>query len=246
MTERWVILADTHFPLVHLPTWGVALELIKDLNARVLFQGDQFHNDEISHHNASKPAFAPMGIYRKNQEAFDNHILKPLEAATSSPKVWIIGNHDEWEREYIDSFPHLEGMIERPQTLHLADRGWEIIPVGHSKSLGDLKVIHGEMFNGATSLKRAVDVYGKVLKAHTHSPEQFTKVAPVDQPEKHRGWTSPILGMVNPHYLRNKPTAWSNGVTLVEIHDGIADVFPLVLTNGKVSYAGKIYGLSGT
>jgi len=71
--------------------------------------------------------------------------------------------------------------------------------------------LDGEMFNGATSLKRAVDVYGKVLKAHTHSPEQFTKVAPVDQPEKHRGWTSPILGMVNPHYLRNKPTAWSNG-----------------------------------
>jgi len=168
-------------------------------------------------------------------------------------KIWIIGNHDDWERQLIEEHPELEGWMERPEALRLEERGWEIIELGHAKRLGQLNVIHGEILTslgnqgGAFPSRKAVELYGSnVLAGHTHSPQSFTKVSSVEQKKKHTSWINPILGAVNPDYLRNRPTAWLNGFTIVELYTAnLFNCYPIFVFNGKFAYGGKIYGAHG-
>jgi hypothetical protein len=191
------------------------------------------------------------GSYKRNLDRFDNDILGPLESIIGNgEKVWIIGNHDDWERQLIEENPELEGWMERPDALHLEQRGWQIIPLGHAKRLGQLNVIHGEILSGignqggAFLSRKAVELYsGNVLAGHTHSPQSYTKISPVERKKKHIGWINGILGATNPDYLRNRPTAWLNGFTIVELYPtgGFFNLYPVVVMNGRFAYAGKIY-----
>src|ERR1700721_2870564 len=114
--ERWVIGHDLHFPKYDRPTFLSMLALMRDIRPHgFIFGGDQFDNAEISHH--------------KNTQRFDAEILRPLESIMGKgEKVYILGNHCDWERQFIEEHPELEGWMERPQALHLEQRGCGMIP----------------------------------------------------------------------------------------------------------------------
>ncbi|MGA7401141.1 MAG: hypothetical protein WBW38_14035 [Candidatus Sulfotelmatobacter sp.] len=249
---RWIVAHDLHFPQYDRPTFLSMLALMRDIRpSGFIFGGDQFDNGEISHHNKQKHIYHERGSYKKNIERFDAEILRPIESIMGDgEKVWIIGNHDDWERQLIEENPEFEGWMERPAALRLEERGWEIVPLGHAKRLGQLNVIHGEILTGignqgcAFPSRKAVDLYGSnVLAGHTHSPQTFTKVSPVEQKKKHCGWINPILGATNPEYLRNRPTAWLNGFSVVEIYNasGFFNCYPIIVINGRFAYGGKVY-----
>ena len=250
--KRYIVCHDLHFPLVHWPTWDAMVELIEDIKPDgFIFAGDQFDNAEISHHNANKPLYRGRRSYLKNQEDFDAKILRPIEELLKgADRRWVIGNHDFWEYEFVEAHPELEGLIDRPTALHLDDRGWDVVPIGHSTKLGDLTVIHGELLTGIGNQagmypsRKAVELYGtNVLAGHTHAPQSFAKVSPVDQKKKYMGWIAPILGQTNASYLRNRPTAWVNGFSLVEVHpNGNFNLNIIIVSEGKFAYAGKLYG----
>jgi hypothetical protein len=251
--KRYVVGADLHFPKISKPTVEAFFDVIKDIKPDgVILQGDQFDNEEISHHNANKPLYKERRSFLKNQEAFDDEFLTPLENMTSDfcELIWIIGNHDDWEFQFVESHPELEGVVDRVAALHLVDRGWEIVPLGHAKKIGELNVIHGEILTGIGNQagmypgRKAVEIYGSnVLAAHTHAPQSFSKISPVEVKKKYMGWIAPILGATNPGYLRNRPTAWLNGFTIVEVREkGLFNLYPVIVVDGECSYGGKIYG----
>jgi hypothetical protein len=250
--ERWVIGHDLHFPKYDRRTFLAMFALMRDIRPHgFIFGGDQFDNAEVSHHNKAKTIYHERGSYKRNTERFDAEILRPLESIIGKgEKVWIIGNHDDWERQLIEENPELEGWMERPLALDLEQRGWEIIQLGHTKRLGQLNVIHGEILTGLGGQggvfpsRKAVELYGgNVLAGHTHSPQAFTKISPVEQKKKHGGWINPILGATNPDYLRNRPTAWLNGFAVVELYtaSGMFNLYPIFVFNGKFAYGGTIY-----
>src|SRR6266436_7395168 len=149
--KRYVVGADLHFPKMHRPTWDAMMKFIKDIKPDgFIFQGDQFDNEEISHHNSNKPYYKERRSYVRNQEAFDAQILAALEEALprKATRTWIIGNHDDWEFQFVETHPELEGLVDRVAALDLVRRGWEIVPLGHCKQLGELNVIHGEILTG--------------------------------------------------------------------------------------------------
>ena len=117
----WVCLFDIHYPKYDKRTFNAAMQFIKASKpAGVLLGGDQLDNEEISHHNRNKPLYRERASYKRNSEGFDRDILKPLEQAVgNAEKVWIIGNHCDWERQLIEENPELEGIIERPELLKL-------------------------------------------------------------------------------------------------------------------------------
>lgn len=162
----------------------------------------------------------------------------------------IFGNHCDWERQFIEEHPELEGWMQRPEAaLHLADRGCEIIPLGHAKRLGQLNVIHGEILTGignqggAFPARKTVELYsGIVVAGHTHSPQSFPNISPVEHKKKHMAWINPILGACNSDYLRNRPTARLNGFSVVDLYaNGCFNCFPVVVLNGRFAYGGKLY-----
>jgi hypothetical protein len=251
--KRYVVGHDLHYPKINVKTWSCMLAVIADIHpAGFIFGGDQFDNTEISHHNRNKPLYKERRAYKKNEEGFEKDILGTLDKALgkTAEKTWIVGNHDDWEFQFIEEHPELDGVIDRVKSLKLVQRGWEIIPLGHSKRIGTLEVIHGEILTGVGNQagmypsRKAVELYGSnVLAGHTHAPQSFSKVSPVEQKKKSMGWIAPILANTNPDYLRNRPTAWVNGFTVVELHgDSRAfNLYPVVVTDGRCGYGGREY-----
>jgi len=250
--EIWVAGYDLHFSKYHKPTFGAMMALIQDLKpAGFVFGGDQFDNAEISHHNRRKPLYKPPGSYKRNTERFDVEILQPIERGV--PKgtnlVWIVGNHDYWEYEFVEGHPQFLGLVDRPTELGLVKRGWEVIPLGNAKRLGHLNIIHGEILTGIGNQagiypsRKAVELYGdNVLAGHTHAPQSFAKISPVEVKHKHMAWIAPILGDCNPVYLENRPTAWLNGFVVIEFYGGgMFNLYPILTFNGRCSYGGKVY-----
>jgi len=249
--KTYVVAHDLHFPEYCKKTWAAMMEFIKDVKpAGFIFGGDQFNNEEISHHTKGKPFYRERASFQRNTTGFTREILEPLEQSLkNAERTWIIGNHDRFEHDLIEEQPELEGVIEREHSLKLADRGWRVVPLGHSFKLGELNVIHGEILSGIGNqagvfpARKAIEIYsGNVLAGHTHAPQSFSKISPVEVKKKYMAWIAPILGATNPAYLRNRPTAWLNGFTIVELRDkGLFNLYPVVVIDGEFSYGGKLY-----
>jgi predicted phosphodiesterase len=248
-----VAVYDLHYPKVDKPTVNCWMDYVERSKVDVfIFGGDQFHFDEISHHTKHTPIFRTRRSYLNSIEGFDRDILTPLERLLPAgcEKVWIIGNHEDWEQDLINEQPELEDAIGHVRLLRLIERGWTVIPLGHAYKLGKLKVIHGETLTGIGNQAgkfpsaKAVELYAcNVLAGHTHAPQTFTRVSPVEQTNKWQGHISPISGHVNPEYLRNRPTAWLNGFNIIDVmEDGQFNYYPVIVYRGRFSYGGKVYG----
>ena len=249
----YLVVHDLHYPLVNWSTWNAALDFLAHNKVDgFVFGGDQFDNAEISHHNKGKPIFKERASYRRNEHGFKHDIFVPLMKLLpkNAERVWIVGNHDRFEQDLIEAHPEMEGTIERIRTLKLEEYGWTVVPLGHAHKIGKLNIIHGEILTGIGNQagmypsRKAVELYGaSVLAGHTHAPQSFAKISPVEKTQKHMAWIAPCACDVNPSYLQNRPTAWLNGVTIVEVRpDGAFNVYPCIVINGQFSYGGHIYG----
>jgi hypothetical protein len=73
--------------------------------------------------SVADPPIAPMrhrlyweaGAYKCDEDGFEKEILLPPEKLLppSAERVWIIGNHDDWERQLVEEMPQLQGKVER-------------------------------------------------------------------------------------------------------------------------------------
>lgn len=251
--KQAIAVFDTHYPLHHRPTWKAIFHYLKENKPDVfIFGGDQFHFDCISHFNRTKPLYRVRRGYDNDITSFARDILEPLERLlpANCEKIWFIGNHERFEHDLIEEMPELEGVIDHVQRLNLVARGWTIIPLGHSYKLGKLNVIHGETLTGignqagAYPARKAVEMYaGNVLAGHTHSPQTFTKISPVEHRNKWQGIISPTAGEVNPAYLRNRATAWLNGFNRIDVMpNGQFSYVPFIVFDGRFAFNGKVYG----
>lgn len=251
-----VVVHDVHYPLWDKPTMTAVFDFIGRNKGKIAsfgFAGDFFDNACIAHHNDGKPLFKKQGAYLTDRRGFERDVLTPLEnLLDKDTEKWAIkGNHERFEDDFIESHPEFDGAVSHVEGLKMAERGWEIIPLGHRKKIGHLTCIHGEVLSGIGNQagmypsRKAIDVYGtSVLAGHTHSPQSFSKVSPVDDKRRYMAWIAPIAGRVNPAYVRNRPTGWLNGFTIVEIHPNGRNfnVYPVIITDGTFSFGGESYG----
>lgn len=244
---------DLHYPVFSKPTINAMMEYVADVKPDIfIFGGDQFQFDCISHHTKHTPIFRTRRSYINDIEGFNRDILTPLEALLPKgcEKVWIIGNHEDWEQDLINEQPELEDAIGHVRLLNLVKRGWTVIPLGHAYRLGKLNVVHGEVLTGIGNqagkypAAKAIEIYaGNVLAGHTHAPQTYTKVSPVSVTNKWQAHIAPIAGASNPEYLRNRPTAWLNGIVRIETRpNGAFNLYPIIIINGEFSWNGTVYG----
>jgi hypothetical protein len=254
LSEMWIDYGDIHSPKFHKPTRSILFQMLEHYEPQIkgfIFGGDQFDNQEISHHTRGKPRLRNESTYKKNTELFDREILKPIEQRLSSDcqKIWIQGNHDYWEDQLVDEHPELEGTIERRHLLNLESRGWQFIECGKHFTKGKLKVIHGEQLAGignqvpGNAAKKALEIYcSNVLFHHFHKPAQDTKILPHNHTQKWMSWCSPIAGETQAAFLRNRATGWLNGFNVIEYREGgLFNLFPVIVINGAASYGGRIW-----
>lgn len=255
MSKLWIVAHDLHYPKWDRRTFHAMLAFIQHNKSKIdgfIFGGDQFDNETISHHTKGKLLYRITGGFKNDERGFERDVLTPLEAdlPKNCTKVYIIGNHERFEHDFVEEHPELQGVLSHAENLRLVERGWEVIPLGHSYKLGALDVIHGEVLTGignqagAFPSKKAIELYGgNVLAGHTHSPQSYTKVSPVNHRKKFQATIAPILGNTNPNYLRNRPTAWVPGFCIVELHEDKRNfnLYSVIVIDGKFSFAGTEY-----
>lgn len=251
--KTWVAYYDLHYPKWDKDTFAALTHFLSENKvAGFIFGGDQLDLECISHHTKGKPLYRPPKAYLRDIEGFDKDILEPIEAILpkDATKIWHIGNHERFEQDLIEENPELEGLVDHVRQLRLVKRGWEVIPLGHSYKVGKLTTCHGEILSGIGNqmgtfpAKKAVELYGtSVLAGHTHSPQSFCKISPVEHVQKWMAWIAPIGGKTNPTYLRNRATSWLNGLVVIEVMDGgYFNLYPAIVTKGRFAYSGKVYG----
>lgn len=251
--KRVVAVYDMHYPKIHKPTWEAILDFLsKNKVDEFVFGGDQLDLECISHHTKGLPLYRTRRAYQNDIEGFQRDVLAELDKVLtkSCKRVWIEGNHERFGSDLIEEHPELEGAIDHIRLLQLREHKWNIIPLGHTYRVGKLNICHGETLSGVGNQagmypsKKAVEMYaGNVLAGHTHAPQSWTRISPVDQHSKWQGWIAPICGMTNPSYLRNRPTAWLTGMIIIELQsDGNFNLFSVNIPNGHFVYGGKFYG----
>src|ERR1700743_3285811 len=110
-----VFAPDIHYPEINKQALNALLSFLDHNKVDgFIFGGDQFSNNEISHHNKKKIIFKKQGSYKKNTEGFDRDVLSQIERRLpkTAERYWIQGNHERFETDLVDEQPELEGTIE--------------------------------------------------------------------------------------------------------------------------------------
>src|SRR5271166_6176941 len=96
--QTWLTIFDLHYPLHDMPTFNAAMEFMASNNIDgFIFGGDQFSNDNISHHTEGKPIYRERASYQQETDGFNKNILSPLDKVLGdAKKIWIVGNHDRF------------------------------------------------------------------------------------------------------------------------------------------------------
>lgn len=251
--KRAVALFDVHYPVHNEATINALFDYLKKNPPDIfVFGGDQFHFDCISHHTEGRPLYRTRRSFMNDIEGFEKHVLVPLEKLLPKGcvKTYHLGNHERFSEDFIEKHPELDGALDHCRLLKLEERGWKIVPLGHASKLGKLTVAHGEILSGQGNqgsnfpAKKAVEMYaGNVLVGHSHSPQTFTKISPVEHTNKWQGHVAPCACDINPSYLRNRGTAWLNGFCLIDVlPNGNFSYYPVIVTDGCFSFGGVVYG----
>lgn len=249
----YAVLADIHYPKIHRPTLNAVSDFLSQNKVDgLVYQGDQLDFECISHHTKNKPLYRIRNGYKKDIEGFEREVLLPIEKhlRRNTERFWIKGNHERFEHDLVEEQPELEGILDHVQHLKLIERGYEITELGHALKIGKLNIVHGEILSGIGNqggvfpARKAVELYaGNVLAAHSHAMQMFTKVSPVEHTQKWAGYINGIIGETNPSYLKNRPTAWTHGFTLIELHeDATYNLYLINIHKGRFSFGGKMYG----
>ena len=250
--KTYVVLADIHYPKYHKPTLNAVLDFLeKNKVDGLVYQGDQLDLECISHHTKNKPLYRLRNGFIKDVEGFEKDVLLPIERRLKkdAERYWIDGNHERFAYDLIEEQPELEGAVDYKKLLKLEERGYKVTELGHAIKLGKLNIIHGEILSGLGNqmgvfpARKAVELYaGNVLAAHSHAPQLYTKVSPVEHLQKWQGAINAIIGDVNPSYMRNRASAWAHGFAIVELHpDETYNLYLIHIHKGKFSYGGVLY-----
>lgn len=254
--RRFAATYDLHFgwesvgghkkPLHDPRAWGAALQFFQDFKPQdFFFGGDVMDCGAISHWNKGKPRKTEGFRLLKDAEDCYRDVIQPVEALLprDGQKAYLIGNHEAWIDDLLDTDPALEGLVDIKKLLHL-DK-WQIVEQGRSIKYGKLHFIHGDTIKGGIHCaKKAVDDYGRNIRfGHFHTLQTFTKTSPLDNELPHTGVAIPCLCSKDVGFMKRSPNRWVQGFlwgymspTGVPFEEHVA-----VIINGQMSVNGKIY-----
>jgi len=245
--QKTVLLPDIHHPHVDERSMDAVNRFIFDYDPdELVYMGDQISLDCISFWNRNKPLLKEGQRLMTDYDTFNKDILQTHENLTKKDirRTFMIGNHEDRLRAYVEKNPELEDFIDIVRHLQLRERGYNIIPFNEYHQVGKLYVIHGFYWNMYHAKKTVDNFEGNVVYAHVHNPQMYTKISPVDRKGYHMATSLPCLCNIKPDYHKNAPNHWVNGFGIVE-HlpaTGYFNLYVITIIEGSFMYNGTYYG----
>ena len=246
-----VILADCHHPEFSKTAFRATIDFIKRNQKKigwVVLLGDNMNCENISRHTKGKPRLRKRGGLAKDFARFNRDILIPIEQAIApgTEKLFFLGNHEDWLEQWLDENPEFEGIVSFDKTLHLTERGWDVVPQGEHRQISKAYLIHGDQIGSSMHVaKKLVDSFcATAIMGHVHTASSYTKVSHVKAKDKWMGYTLPTLGTVAPKYAKGRPNAFVNGLGVIEVwpNTDYFNVYMPIIFDGQFSYGGEMYG----
>lgn len=246
---RILTLADEHLETAAPELIKLIVKFTKYFKPDIrIHLGDLLHLDCISHHTKGQVRLRE-GKRLADAYRLGNEYLNQLDAACGKKckTVYIMGNHDDWVDQLIEADPNgYEGLVEFADRLRMLERGYTVIPINQHYKFGKLHFIHGnQLANGSYvsqyHAKKAVELYNAhVVYGHNHTHQVYHKVTPFQ--EVWQATAIPMLGSVNPEYMKSRPSAWMNGFHTAYVMDnGNFNDTVIKIFNNHFCFEGKVF-----
>ena len=140
-----------------------------DANKRLLMEGRRYNLDIGAGKDAIRLMFNDLNIIQHRQ--------RESKAKLYNPKtVWIMGNHEDWARQYVEQHPEMLGMIDVENDLQLKYLpNTTVYNYKQNVEIGGVWFTHvpvmsnGRPVSGMNSLKQAMNIFnGSIVYGHTH------------------------------------------------------------------------------
>jgi hypothetical protein len=241
-------------PVHSTPALDAFFQFLPDFKPDVfIFGGDTLNMGFVSHHFRGKPRRIEGFRAKDEFDEFNRCVLSPVEKiiGPSAEKVWIFGNHEHWEEDFLDEHAMYEGVVEHYKYLRLKERGWRLVDYGEVYSLGKLNFAHGDVvlrggggYIASQAAKKAVERYGKNIRiGHRHTYQAHTQTTCIDEKDFHTGLIVPCMCTRSPEYIRNNPNDFITGFLCGYVEDsGFFTDYVVVINQGRFIWGGKVYG----
>jgi len=253
--RKFVALFDLHYgyerdsarhrrPLHDAKAMRVALQFLAAFKPHdIILGGDILDCGVISHHNQRRPGRTEGFRLLSDAKELRTAFIDEIEKQTQAKKYYIIGNHEDWLDDLIDTEPGLEGVVNLQSLLSLDDQ-WQIIPQGKHLNLGKLTFLHGDQLRGGEHVaKAAVIAYERSVRfGHFHTFQAYTKTSALDIKQGRSGVVVPCLCTKGPKYGEGAPNRWVQGFNYGYLSpDGSYSDYVALIVNGRAIVEGKEY-----
>ena len=242
MIERIVILPDVHLTTKIPKPYQLTKKFIKDYKpTEIILLGDFMEVSSLSGYDLSKRRKIEGQRFEK-EVALAEHELDIL--SDLCPVVtYLEGNHEDRVERYLDDHPELEGMVELPKRLKLAEKGITWHKTNKLIKRGKLYFTHG-VYYGKYFAKKTIDDYGcSIVIGHTHRFQVHT-IYPKMQKHPMVCFGLGCLGDTEPAYQKT-PAGHINQFAVCEIDSGtgLFNLYPITIIRNTFIYGGKQWSL---
>ncbi len=170
-----------------------------------------------------------------------NHILDILQREFTEI-IFVEGNHDWRYRDFMSKIsPDFAHNFNYRLKLRLKERGIKVVDYNDWLDIGTkLSITHG-MYHGTTCHKKHYEAAGgkSVIFSHVHYVGCKSFVV---RGNTVQSWSLPAFCELNPEYIKNRETNWSNGFGVINLHSDNSfnfNIFQvwnnrLILPDGKI------------
>lgn len=250
MIYRVIVIPDCQIPYEDERSLRVVEKYMKDnWWDEVIWIGDFMDFDYLSSFNEESPRKLE-GKRMKNDYAYAGLIMdRQIEAGSKVNKnckfTLLEGNHEYRVEKAIDKAPMLEGWVEVPTGLRLAERGVKWVKSwskGKVYKVGKANFVHGQYTNKYHASKM-VDNYGdNIFYGHTHDVISHSKVL--------KGKDKTVVGQslgclceYDQSYMKGRPSNWQQafGIFYFQENGYFTYYVPRIFNGRFISPEGKLY-----
>jgi hypothetical protein len=263
ITQRYIVLPDTHGDLVDRPALECvlqAIELIKPTG--IIHLGDLGEWISVNHHRHKRtrtpdPCEVAVGI-RHDARMVRKYILDPLDRACEKAGVKIkhmlTGNHDIWLDRFVETNPDYADTpfdeatgYQFKQIFDWRKRGWQVLPCGKLLKIGKLNFYHGHLYGGIHHARNHLLRMGvNIVYGHWHD-YQAMHVTHADGPKG--AYSLGCLKDMTPEantWLNKRPVNWAHMFGVVDFYaGGLFSVHAVPIINGQCTLIGTDIVIDG-
>lgn len=252
LTEKVLILSDTHFPLLDKKLWKATLNLIEDLQPdEIVHIGDLMDYPQPSRWTRGTREEFEGSVYEDSKACIKEYI-EPLRSVYQGPIKVHEGNHDARTRLYMEKYaPALAetDIFNFDKLLSFEDYGIELLPEfydiapGWITTHGHLGGIRLNQNAGITALNAAKRMGKSVVMGHTH------RAGITHYTTGYNGLVDTLTGVevghvMNPKsvtYLKGATGNWQQSLGMLTLDGKHVTPSLIPVSGGKLTLDGKTY-----